>query len=92
MTPNQHLINIALGMLWACVGWWLKIIHQSLRDLHKEDKDIKEKVSEMQVLVAGNYITRCEMDKKLSEVTTRLDVNSTKLDRIEGKIERRSGG
>ena len=91
MTPSQHIINIVLGALCAVVGWWLKIIHQSLRDLQAEDKEIRTKVEKIDVLVAGQYITRGEMDKKLDHFSAKLEANSTKLDRIEGKIERRNG-
>ena len=87
---GQYVINILIGFISAVIGWWLKIIHQSLRDLATEDRAINDKVSKIEILVAGTYMKREEADKKFEVISNKIDVNSAKLDKIEGKIERRN--
>lgn len=72
---NQELFNIAIGIAGTLGGWWLNTVWRAVRDLEK-------KVSAIDVLVAGHYVKRNELDK-LSEVLFQ------KLDRIEGKLDRK---
>jgi len=51
-----------------------------MRDLQAADKDLARKVAEIEVLVAGHYVTRSELDNLVRRLFD-------KLDRVESKID-----
>lgn len=73
-------INILLALVAFLGGWWMKAMWSSLNELRSADSRLAEKVQSIEVLVAGNYVTKNE----LSELTKAL---FHKLDRIEEKID-----
>lgn len=80
---TQSLINIIIAIVNFFGGWTLKIIWDALRALQAADKDLTNKVSSIEVLVAGNYVSRDEFQKSIIAVFT-------KLDRIEDKIDHKA--
>jgi len=76
----QWVINSAFALIGALGGYVLKSMHEALRDLQIADADLIAKVQAIEVLVAGQYVKRDDMD--------RLSVALFhKLDRIEQKID-----
>ena len=55
-------------------------VWESLKDLQSADKMLSEKVAAIEVLVAGAYVTREELQKTVSAVFTKLDRIEDKLD------------
>ena len=80
---TQSLINIIIAIVNFFGGWTLKIIWDALRAFQDADKDLTNKVSSIEVLVAGNYVSRDEFQKTIIAVFT-------KLDRIEDKIDHKA--
>lgn len=76
----QTLFNIAGGIAGFFGGWWMKVLHESMRDLQDADKKLAEKVSGIEILVAGDYVKRAEMEKTLSAIFAKLEKISDKLD------------
>ena len=76
---NQDLINAIIGIVGAGAGWWMKTMWESLRELQRADASLVEKVGAIEVLVAGQYVRRDEVEKLFSAVFV-------KLDRIEDKL------
>ena len=76
----QDMFNIAVALSGFLGGWWVKTIWESLKDLQKVDKDLAEKVSGIEILVAGQYVKRDEL-KELGDAIFR------KLDKIEDKLD-----
>ena len=76
---NQDFINAVIGIVGAGLGWWMKTMWESLRELQRADAQLVEKVSAIEVLVAGQYVRRDEVEKLFSAVFR-------KLDRIEDKL------
>jgi len=66
-------------------GWTLNTVWAAVKDLQEADKELAEKVGNIEVLVAGRYITREEFNTTLNQVFERLDrirdLLSTKADR-----------
>lgn len=77
----QAAFNITVGLVGALGGWILNTIWRSMRDLQSADEELAEKVQSIEVLVAGQYPTRRELDDKFSVVAASLIRIEDKLDR-----------
>lgn len=77
---EQQVFNIAVGVAGALGGWWMKAMWDALKDLKEADSKLAAQVSDLKVLVAGDYVRR-EMFDRLS------DAIFAKLDRIESKLD-----
>ena len=78
----QVLFNIAGGVAAFFGGWWLKVIHETVRDLQETDKRLADKVAAIEVLVAGAYVRK-------DEFTQSVNALFAKLDRIEDKLDKK---
>lgn len=76
---DQVIINWLMGGFGALIGFMLHVIWQAVKDLQKTDKDLAEKVSTIEVLVAGSYVKYDQFDALRSALFS-------KLDRIEEKL------
>lgn len=81
----QDAFNIAMGLCGALGGWWLRVMWSALTDLTHEDKKLADKVASIEVLVAGQYIRRDELDRSLTALFTKLDRIEDKLDSKQDK-------
>jgi len=81
----QTLFNIAVGLVGALGGWTLKTIWQELKDMQTTDARLAEKVSSIEVLVAGQYVKRDDLEKLSSAIFAKLDRIEDKLD---GKVDK----
>jgi len=81
----QVLFDVAIAVIGVLGGWTLNTVWSAVRDLQVADKALAEKVADIEVLVAGRYITRDEFNNTLNQVFERLDrirdLLSTKADR-----------
>ena len=77
---NQDLFNIVFGVAGALGGWWMKAMWDAVKELKSADDNLSSQVSDLKVLVAGDYVRR-EMFDRLS------DAIFAKLDRIENKLD-----
>jgi hypothetical protein len=77
---DQTIVNWLLAGLGGLIGFLLQVVWQAVKDLQRADKDLAERVGEMEVLMAGSYITKIDFVK-----TT--DAIFRKLDRIEDKLD-----
>jgi hypothetical protein len=73
MVEYQVLFDIAIGIIGVMGGWTLNTVWGAVRDLQKADKELAEKVGEIEVLVAGRYMTRVEFNDTLGQVFAKLD-------------------
>lgn len=85
MVEYQVLFDVAIGVIGVLGGWTLNTVWAAVKDLQEADKELAEKVGNIEVLVAGRYITREEFNATLNQVFERLDkirdMLSTKADR-----------
>jgi len=82
---DQELINWAFTALGALGGFTLKNLFDALRDLQHEDQKLAEKVSQIEVLVAGNYVKRDEFERTMHRMFEKLD---TIEEKISNKVDR----
>ena len=78
---DQTLFNIAVTVTGFLGGWWLKVLWEAVKDLQTADKVLVEKVSSIEVLVAGNYMSKQDFDKIAAAIFAKLDKIEDKLDR-----------
>ena len=78
---EQTYLNWLYGITMSLLTMALKWIWDSHKELQSADKELAEKVSKMEVLVAGQYITREEFDRGIQRIFE-------KLDHIEMKIQK----
>lgn len=79
----QSLINTAFALIGALGGWVLNNLKSSIDDLRKADNDLADKLQHIEVLVAGTYVKRDDMDKMAQALFN-------KLDKIEAKIDKKA--
>jgi len=79
---DQVIINWALAILGTLGGFILNALWQAVKDLQKADKELAEKVAEVDKVVAGDYVRR-------DEFAVTVQALFSKLDRIEDKIDKK---
>ena len=82
---EQIMINWLLGGFGTLIGFLMHILWQAVKDLQSSDKDMNDKISDIEVLVAGSYMTRGELTEIMKTVFTKLDRIECKLDKKEDK-------
>ena len=78
----QSIFDIAISVIGALGGWILKTIWDAIKELQKSDKDLADKVSHIEVLVAGQYVKVDKFDQMMTAIFA-------KLDRIEDKLSQK---
>jgi hypothetical protein len=81
MTMDQTIFNIAISVSGFLGGWWLKVLWDAVKDLQIADRILVEKVSTIEVLIAGNYMSKIDFDKIAAAIFAKLDKIEDKLDR-----------
>ena len=76
----QTFINIAIALVGALGGWVLNNLKSSIDDLRKADSALADKVQHIEVLVAGTYVKRDDMEKLGGALFAKLDKIEAKLD------------
>ena len=77
---DQTIINWLLGGFGGLIGFLLHMIWQAVKDLQAADTALASKVAEIEVLVAGAYVRRDELEVHMARVLAKLDKISDKLD------------
>lgn len=81
----QAAFNITLGIISVLGGWVLRIIWQGQEDQREAHRKLSETVTNIQVLVAGEYMKRDEMRPMLDAVFKKLDKI---YDKLETKVDK----
>ena len=69
-----------LALSGILLGWVLNSIRDSIREMRNETHTLATKVQAIELLVAGQYVTKSDMEKD-------MNIIFGKLDRIEGKLD-----
>ena len=81
MTMDQTIFNIAISVSGFLGGWWLKVLWDAVKDLQIADKILVDKVNTIEILIAGNYMSKLDFDKIAASIFAKLDKIEDKLDR-----------
>ena len=58
---DQTLFNIAATVAGFLGGWVLKVIWEAVKELQTADKILVEKVGSIEILIAGNYMSKHDL-------------------------------
>jgi hypothetical protein len=82
---EQQIINVVFGLAGALGGWWLKVIWESIKDLQRTDSNLAKEVSQLNILVAGQYVKQEMFDRFQDAIFSKLDRIEEKLDKKQDK-------
>ena len=77
---DQQLFNWAVAGFGALGGFVLKSVWDAVKDLQRADTNLADKVSHMEVLIAGDYIKKEEFNNVSNIIFIKLDKIMDKLD------------
>jgi hypothetical protein len=77
----QDLYNTAMGLVMMLGGWFMRVMWDSLKDLRSQDAALAEKVSRIEVLVAGQYVKKDEFERAVQRLFDKLEHIEMKIDR-----------
>lgn len=77
----QVAFNIFVGLSGFLAGYVLFSIKESISNLISADKDLTEKLQAIEVLVAGKYVTREDLQKMGTDIFNMLRRIEEKLDK-----------
>lgn len=81
----QTLINVLFAIAGAMGGWILNNLKASIEALQKADTELTDKVQRIEVLVAGTYVKRDDLDRVTTAMFHKLDKLDEKLDKLAEK-------
>ena len=76
----QTAFNIVLGLSAFLAGVLITALRESVKSLHESDEHLAAKVQSIEVLVAGQYVKRDDLDRHIVAIFTKLDRIEQKLD------------
>ena len=81
MLPEYQLFfNIAAGIIGSFGALLLRSQLDAIKDLQKSHADLVQKHASIEVLVAGNYAKKDDVDRLGSAIFAKLDKIENKLD------------
>lgn len=80
---EQFIINWVLGGLGAIIMFILNALWEAIKNLQFSDKEIVNKLSEIELSVASDYV-------KKDEFRGMINALFVKLDRIEDKVDKKA--
>ena len=82
---SQEIFNWVLGGLGALLGFLMKAMWDAVKDLQQSDKELADKVSRIEILVAGEYVKKDEFNSIMLRIFEKLDHIEEKIDK---KVDR----
>lgn len=75
----QEYFNLLVSACGVLGGWVLKTIWTAVTDLQRGEKTLADKVSSIEILVAGQYVRKDEFERLAERIFDKLDGISEKL-------------
>ena len=80
----QTYFNVAIMIFGGLGGWILNSLRDSLRSLQQSDEQLATKLQAIELLVAGSYVKREDLDKIIDKLGAAI---FDKLDKIDSKLD-----
>lgn len=68
----QDYFNLLLGLIAFLGGWWMKAIWNAIKKLEDTDLRMLTKISSIEVIIAGQYVKKQEVDDMLNKISQKL--------------------
>lgn len=81
----QTLFNLVVSVAAFFGGYVLNGLKTAIDHLQQVDKELTDKIQSIEVLVAGNYVKRDDMERLSQAIFSKLDRIERKLD---GKVDK----
>ena len=69
-----------MGFVMLLGGWFMRIIWDTLNTLQRTDRELADKVSRIEILVAGEYMKKDDFDRIMLRLFEKLDHIESKID------------
>lgn len=77
---EQLFVNWALAAFSGLMGFLLNQLWAAVKDLQTGDQTLATKISDIEVLVAGQYVKRDDFDRTANAIFLKLDKIYDRLD------------
>lgn len=84
MMSFQDYFNGLLGLVAFLGSWWMKSVWVAIKQLEKTDSEVFAKVTKIEILIAGEYAKKQDMDTKFDKVSEKI----SKVENIEVEMAR----
>lgn len=84
---SQSVINVLIGLVAFFGGVWVKSLSDSMKELKITDTELADKVHEIEKLVAGQYVTRTDFDKKIDKLFEKLDHIASAIEKKQDRTQ-----
>lgn len=75
---TQSLINLAGGIILAGIGWWARMIWESVQKL-------KDDLHDLEVELPKTYVSKNDLDKRMQHIE---DMFQRIYDKLDGKADK----
>jgi enoyl-[acyl-carrier-protein] reductase (NADH) len=82
MLSYQDYFNMLLTLVAFLGAWWMRTVWSAIKSLEQTDAQVFAKVTEIQVLIAGDYAKKHEVDARMD----RLGEKMSRIDGLEAAI------
>lgn len=84
---SQSVINVLIGLVAFFGGVWVKSLSDSMKELKITDTELADKVHEIEKLVAGQYVTRTDFDRKIDKLFEKLDQIASAIEKKQDRAQ-----
>ena len=81
MELTQTFLNWVFAGGGALIGWVMKFFYDRLRDLAIQDQELATKVQAIELLVAGEYVKKDQLERMEERIFAKLEKIELKIDR-----------
>ena len=74
----QEAFNLAMLLVAAMGGWGMKMLYDAIKSLKQADKELGDKVQNLELSIAGSIATKEDTEKILDKIDT-LNTRVTEL-------------
>ena len=85
---DQSIINFIFGALMMLMGGVVKAVWDGIKELQRADKELTDKVSSVELLVAGDYAKKDYVENKIDAIFVKLDRLGDKMEDIRKELKK----
>jgi hypothetical protein len=94
ISTAQVIINLFMLIAGGVVSWYVRISWEMLQELRKDHTEahakLTDKVNKIEVLVAGQYITRTEIEEICKALRGTMEAGFNRIfDKLDGKVDKK---